>query len=223
MITRGARSAKSPGEAVEVNITERQVRRAVEASFNDAVSGAFRMYDQMLETASPGQRGQLLDYLYEILSYSLGETDLARFPRPGDPSEDSFRLSQLGPSAERAFRDWATRMRREVENSLSGVLEESINRVKSGTVLSVQFSIRPYSEEQRQFAYVVFDSFITGQSLQPPADYVPGEPYSGSKREYSQRDASSGRIPAIIEFGVTEVTVKWPPWLYGQTRTDVSF
>ncbi len=220
MVARGARSAKTAGEAVEVNITERQVERAVEASFNDVATKTFQMYDQMLENTPVEQRGQLLGYIYEIMSYSLSEEDLGKFPQAGDPAEATFRLSQLGSRAERAFSEWATRMRREAEDSLSSILCEAINRVRTGTVPSVEFSISPLSEEQRQFAYLVFDSFITNQSLQPPADYVTGEAYSGSKRVYSSDDAASRRIPAIIEFGLTEVTIKWPPWLFGQTYRE---
>lgn len=220
MVARGERSAKTAGEAVQVNITERQVERAVEASFNDVATKTFQMYDQMLDNTPAAQRGQLLNYIYEILSFSLSEEDLNKFPQTGDPAEATFRLSQLGAGAERAFSEWATGMRSEVEDSLSGILSEAINRVKSGTVPTVEFSIGPFSEEQRQFAYLVFDAFITNQSLQPPADYVSGAAYSGSKRGYSSDDAASRRIPALIEFGLTEVTVKWPPWIFGQTYAE---
>ncbi|HNT60828.1 MAG TPA: hypothetical protein PKJ97_02515, partial [Candidatus Bilamarchaeaceae archaeon] len=105
----------------------------------------------------------------------------------------------------------------------SGIMSQVINRVRSGTVPSITFSIGPFGDEQKQFAYMVFDSFATTQSLQPPPDYVAGQPYAGQKRGYSTDDASSRRIPALIEFGSTQVTVMWPPWLYGQTSTDLSF
>lgn len=226
MATKSMVSAKSTDEAVPVRITDRQVEQAVERAINNAVDTlkVFEMYDQMLANTPAGQRTQLIDTLYRMLSYSLSEENLNEFPSPGSEEEDTFRLSQLGLSAREEFRQWANQMRRELRDPLSSILCDAINRVKSGTgMASVEFSMSSLSEEQRQFAYMVFDSFTTSQSLQPPSDYVRGQYYTGTKRNYSSEDAASRQIPAWIEYGGTQVTVMWPPWLYGQGRTEYNF
>jgi len=205
---------------VEVRITDQAVSSAVGGSFEDAISlirGRAEDYNRQLSDPGLSAEGRsaLIDSIYrDVISYGIPETS---FPEAGSPEEAGFRIN-VGDVV-----SWARSMRSETEDALAGIMEQAVNRVKMGTTPSISFNIGEFSEEQRDFASLVFEAFNNGRALEAPVDYAPGQPYSGSKRQYSEEDASSRRITAVIEFHGTTVDVKWPPWLLGQTTREYGF
>lgn len=216
---RGFAQKEAPA-AVEVRITDQEVARAVSGSFREAVELARERaeeYNRRLSEPSLSAEGRtaLIDQIYrDVISYGIPESS---FPEPGSAEEARFRIDVNGVV------EWARRMWRETEDSLSEVVGQAINRVKTGHTPSINFSIGSFSDEQRDFASLVFDAFNANHALPAPEDYSPGRPYSGAKRQYSEEDAASRRITAVIDVQGATVNVRWPPWLFGQAGREYSF
>lgn len=152
-------------------------------------------------------------------------------------SAEAFDITLVSQESREAFKTWMRGMEtgrtitaedgarvREpgLENQLTSLLEQAISTVVQGGSGSVPFSIGQYSNEQIVFADIVFDAFNESRAMQPPADYIPNEnrPLS-SKRYYSQEDRDSDHpFPIRIEFGYTDVTIYWSPWIRGQTYSE---
>lgn len=218
-MTNGTTRVRGASRGAEVRITDQAVSRAVSSSFEEAVKLARQRaiaYNNELEAAStPGARSAIIDRIYrDVISYGIPEES---FPAPGSPEEARFRIDVEGVV------EWARRMRRETEDSLSPVFEQAINRVKGGSTASINFSLADFSEEQRDFCSLVFEAFNANHALQAPEDYVPGRPYTGTKRAYSEEDAATRRITAVVDMGGVTVNVRWPPWLFGQTSREFEF
>ncbi|MEW5996794.1 MAG: hypothetical protein AB1657_04330 [Candidatus Micrarchaeota archaeon] len=232
-MARGQVKAKeAPTEAAEVRITDHAVSRAVSSSFDEAVELAQQRaeaYNRELDAATtPEARSEIIGRIYrDVISYGIPEES---FPAAGSPEEESFRIDVGGVV------EWARGMRRETEDSLGAIMEQAINRVKTGTgSSSISFTLGPqrddegnlisegFTDQQRDFSSLVFEAYNANHALQPPEDYVPGRAYAGAKRVYSEEDAATRRVTAVIDMSGATVNVRWPPWLLGQTAREVGF